>query len=97
MTPFNGTNARSIAIMDNLSVHHVSKILDLSVILVLYLPPYIPDLNPMGEAFRYRKHHELVQVVRNPKDIRSAFYSITICHCQSWIHHSGYNTCLYTL
>ncbi len=100
MMPFNGINARSIAIMDNLSVHHVREVLDLfnqAGILVLFLPPYSPDLNPMEEAFSYiksylRKHDELLQAVPNPQDIiGSAFYSITVNHCQSWIYHSGYN------
>ena len=43
MMPFNGMNPRSIAIMDNCSIHHVSEVLDLfhqAGILVLFLPPY---------------------------------------------------------
>jgi len=54
MMSFNGTNARSIAIMDNLSVHHVREVLDLfqqAGILVMFLPPYSPDVNPIEEAF----------------------------------------------
>ena len=85
MMPFNGTNVRSIAIVDNLSVHHVKEVLNLfhqAGILVLFLPPYSPDLNPMEEAFSYiksnlRKHQELLQAIPSPQDIiRSAFYSI---------------------
>ena len=52
MMPFNGTNPRSIVVMDNLSVHHVSEVLALfrtAGILVLFLPPYSPDLNPIEE------------------------------------------------
>ena len=100
MMPFDGINPRSIAIMDNFSVHHVSEVLDLfhqARILVLFLPPYSPDLNPIEEAFSFvksylRRHDSLLQAIPNPLDvIRSAFYSITADHCQSWIHHSGYN------
>ena len=99
---FNGNNARPIAIMDNLSVHHVREVLDLfhqAGILVMFLTPYRPDLNPMEEAFSYiksylRKHNEVLQAIPNPQDIiRSAFNSVTAKHCQSWNYHSGYNTC----
>ena len=105
MMAFNGTNPRSIAMMDNLSVHHVREVLDLfhqAGILVLFLPPYSPDLNPMEEAFSYvksylRKHDELLRTVsyQHVQDIiRTAFLSITATHCKSsWIYHSGYNTC----
>ena len=100
MMPFNGTNPCSVAVMDNLSVHHVPEIISLfqqAGILVMFLPPYSPDLNPMEESFSYvkaylRKHDELLQVVSNPTSIiQSAFYSITVEHCKSWIAHSGYN------
>ena len=45
-------------IMENLSVHHVREVLDLfhqAGVLVMFLPPYNPDLNPMEEAFSYIK------------------------------------------
>ena len=54
MQPFNGTNAHSVMIMDNCSVHHVSEVKDLlqsAGIAFLFLPPYSPDLNPIEEAF----------------------------------------------
>lgn len=97
MMPFDGISPRSIAKMDNLSVHHVSEVLHVfhqARILVLFLPPYSPDLNPIEEAFSYvksylRKHSELLQAIPNPQDvIRTAFHSITAEHCQSWIHHT---------
>ena len=100
MMPFDGVNPRSIAIMDNCSVHHVNEVLDLfhqAGILVLFLPPYSPDLNPCEEAFSFiksylRKHDELLQVLPNPLDvIKSAFNNITENLCTSWINHSGYN------
>ena len=58
MMPFNGSNPKSIVIMDNLSVHHAREVKDLlkqAGILVLYLPPYSPDLNPIEEMFSYVK------------------------------------------
>ena len=58
MMVFDGINPRSVAVMDNLSVHHVQEVLDLfhlAGILVLFLTPYSPDLNPMEEASSYVK------------------------------------------
>ena len=81
MMAFNGTNPRSIVIMDNCSVHHVEEVTELlrqAGIVVLFLPPYSPDLtpledlnpleplNPLEEAFGYVKgylrKHELFQI-----------------------------------
>ena len=45
MMPFDGINPRSIAVMDNLSVHHVEEITDLfqqAGILLFFLPAYSP-------------------------------------------------------
>ena len=77
MVPFNGVNHKSIAILDNCSVHHVNEVLDLfhqAGILVLFLPPYSPDLNPCEEAFSFiksylRRHDELLQVLPSPLDV----------------------------
>lgn len=99
MMPFDGINSRSIAVMDNLSVHHVRVIVELFTnanILVQFLPPYSPDLNPIEETFSYiksylKKHEAILQCVPNPINIISAaFDSITALQCQSWISHSGY-------
>ena len=50
MMPFNGSNPRSVAVMDNLSVHHVHEVEEhfrQAGIVLLFLPAYSPDLNPM--------------------------------------------------
>ena len=50
----------SILVMDNCSIHHIQEvrdILDLAGILLLYLPPYSPDLNPAEEMFSYVKYY----------------------------------------
>ena len=100
MLPFNGSNPCSIVIMDNLSVHHTQDITHLfrqMGILLLFLPPYSPDLNPAEEMFSFvknylRKHDNLLQIVTNPTDIiHSAFDSITSEHCTAWVRHSGYS------
>ena len=69
--PFDGSRRRSIVIMDNCSIHHaqlVKRALQDAGIMVIYLPPYNPDLNPIEEAFSYIKyflkdHDELLQAV----------------------------------
>ena len=56
MLPFDGMSARSVLVLDNCSMHHVSSALELlrqAGILVMFLPPYSPDLhvNPEEELF----------------------------------------------
>ena len=99
MRPFNGVNSHSVLVMDNCSIHHIIEVKEIlrgSGIVLLFLPPYSPDLNPLEEAFSYikaylRKHDDLLQAVQNPSDvIQAAFDSITTDHCNSWITHAGY-------
>ena len=100
MQPFNGTNLKSIAVMDNCSVHHVQDVYDLfnaAGILLLFLPPYSPDYNPIEEAFSYikwylKEHDDILQVrdIDPNPIIMSAFESITPSHCNGWITNSGY-------
>ena len=98
MQTFPGPN--SVAIMDNCSIHHVQEVHDLAKqlgIVLLYLPPYSPDYNPIEESFSYvksylRKHDELLQSIPNPTCIiKAAFDSITSDHLMSWVSHAGYN------
>ena len=60
MNTFDGTAPKSIAVMDNCSIHHVSSVKQLfndAGILLLFLPPYSPDYNPIEELFSYVKHY----------------------------------------
>ena len=90
----------SVLIMDNCSIHHIQEVKDILLqagILLLYLPPYSPDLNPAEELFSYVKyylksHDEILQYSSDSKDIiKSAFESVTNEQCNKWITHSGYN------
>ena len=99
MQAFDGSSPNSILIMDNCSVHHVSTVKNLlqqAGILLLFLPPYSPDLNPVEEAFSYvknylRKHDQLLQAIIDPTDvIQAAIDSITPNHSNAWINDSGY-------
>jgi len=64
-----------------------------SGMVVLYLPPYSPDFNPIEEAFKYylRAHDDILQATGNPTPlIQAAFDSITTTHCNKWIQNCGY-------
>lgn len=100
MQQFDGIAKRSILILDNCSIHHVTEVLEelrKAGIVVIFLPPYSPDLNPIEELFsciKYylKKHDELLQVVNDPRPIiQEAFNDITAEQCTNWITHSGYN------
>jgi len=49
----------SVLVLDNAKIHHNDEILALADrfgVLIEYLPPYSPDLNPIEEAFSQIKH-----------------------------------------
>ena len=99
MLPFDGDNPRSVLVMDNAAIHHVEVVTDLLTaagILIRFLPPYSPDLNPIQEAFSkvkaYVKDNEIAyQSTQNPRLlVSSAFASITSHDCNQYIRHAGY-------
>ena len=54
LQPFNGSNARSVVVMDNASIHHVDRVvrsIQNTGALIRFLPPYSPDYNPLEESF----------------------------------------------
>ena len=83
---FDGSSKNSVLIMDNLTVHHcepiVSSLKDMGIV-VQFLPPYSPNLNPIEEAFSYVKyylklHEDLMQEMNDLIPlITSAIDSIT--------------------
>ena len=100
MLPFDGTNPTSIAVLDNCSIHHVEAVIELfkdASILVLWLPPYSPDFNPLENAFskvKYylKEHDEIMQVVNDPIPIiQAAFDSISSKDCVGWARNCYYN------
>ena len=79
-----GSNPKSILIMDNCSIHHIQEVADYlqSVgILVIFLPPYSPDLNPLFSFLKYylKEHDEIIQALNNSpiEVIKSAFNETT--------------------
>ena len=96
---YDGESPRSVVIMDNCTIHHTHAVLDLFTeagIVVIFLPPYLPDLNPVEETFSYIKYylkqnHELLEVLLDPTPvIKAAFDSVTPQLAGSWITDCGY-------
>ena len=59
MQPFDGQNEHSILILDNCAIHHIQEVKEILIstgILVFFLPPYSPDLNPVEELFSYYEY-----------------------------------------
>ena len=98
MLPFDGYNPKSIAVMDNCSIHHVEEVAEVfnsAGILLLFLPPHSPDFNPIELEFSYVKHYltdheDIMHVVPPTYLVQAAFSSITVSMCNSWINHCGY-------
>ena len=99
LLPFNGLNDNSVVVMDNASIHHSQAIFDLvsSVgAILIYLPPYSPDLNPIEEAFSsvkaYLKAHEAILYSENDIKmvVEASFSSISTNNCRGWFTDSGY-------
>ena len=98
MQPF--PDKHSIIVMDNCSIHHVQEVKDLIEslgIVILFLPPYSPDYNPIEELFSYLKyylkeHEDLIQALPTPVPIiEAALESVTSTKCNQWINDSGYD------
>ena len=63
LMPFNGTNEHSVVIMDNAAIHHVkgiSELIESVGALVIFLPPYSPDLDPFSSVNSYLKANEVI-------------------------------------
>ena len=97
MLPYDGLNETSIVVMDNCAIHHVQQVrslLDDAGILLVYLPPYSPDYNPIEVAFGYvkqylKKHDDVMAVFTDPKSlVQAAFDNINEELCQAWVLHS---------
>ena len=99
LMPFDGHNSNSMVVMDNASIHHSEKVCDLVAsvgALLIYLPPYSPDLNPIEEAFSSVKafleaHEAIVHSSRDIETIfQASFDNITTDECKGWFSDSGY-------
>ena len=69
MHPYDGVAPKSVAIMDNCSIHHVNAVSDMFRAAGIFLPPYSPDYNPIELAFSsvkyFLKEHDSVMQAMN--------------------------------
>ena len=100
LQPFNGTNQRSVVVMDNASIHHTDEVvrtIQESGAIIRFLPPYSPDLNPIEEVFskvkNFLKRNEVAyDATSSPRLVVSmAFNSVTVEDCVGYIMHAQYN------
>ena len=86
-----------IVVMDNLSAHHVPQVAQLihqAGAVLLYLPPYSPDLNPIEKLWSkvkafLRKCRALTQESLQ-QALQSAFACVTPSNCRNWFACAGY-------
>ena len=99
LQPFNGTNTRSVVVLDNASIHHVDDVvtsIQQTGALLRFLPPYSPDLNPLEESFSKVKAFLKANQVAFDSTlsphllIAMAFNVVTTEDCHGYIKHSGY-------
>ena len=93
LLPFDGSNLKLVVIMDNCSIHHIQEVADLfnnTGILLVFVPPYSPDLNPIELTFSYIKEY-LKNIMHTIQFHHIAFDSITAAMCNAWIIHCGYH------
>ena len=95
----NAVQCRSIVVIDNASIHHIDKVVQLvsSVgALLWFLPPYSPDLNPLEPVFSQVKSYlnndsVAYRISDNPRlFVHVAFTSVTHEHCLGHIDHADY-------
>ena len=79
-------------ILDNCSIHHVPEVTEhfREAGIVIFLPPYSPDLNPIEELFscvKYylKRHDELLHAFDAIYIIQAAFDAISPDQCTAWI------------
>ena len=84
-----------ILVMDNLRTHHMNAVADAAReagIILLYLPPYSPDYNPIEKMWSKIKSILRTLKVRNiadlPKAIEYAFNEILDSDCKGWFESS---------
>lgn len=101
LLPFDGVNPRSVVFLDNASIHHVSRAVQLihSVgALVHFLPAYSPDLNPIEELFSKVKsvlkdNDQAIQWIGDDcatDIVQAAFSSVSSDDCFGWFQHAVY-------
>ena len=83
--------------MDNLSSHksdEVREIIEAAGAMLLYLPPYSPDFNPIEQAFAKLKAHLRKAAERSIPGLWDRIGAIldtfSAAECQNFFSHAGY-------
>jgi transposase len=86
-----------IVVMDNLAAHKVEgvrQIIEARGAILLYLPPYSPDLNPIENAFAKMKAHVRKAEARTIEALEAAAASALLAfkptECANFFAHAGY-------
>ena len=99
LKPFDGSNEHSIVVMDNATIHHVDGIVNMIEevgAMVMFLPPYSPDFNPIEALFsKLKKTIKWFEqeLEADDMDLETVVYS-SYCHitpqdCRNWITDAG--------
>ena len=87
LQPFNGTNDRSVVVMDNASIHHVDRVVTTiknTGALVRFLPPYSSDFKSIEELFSkvkaFLKANELAYNVTTTPSLLITMGFCTVLH-----------------
>ena len=100
LNPFNGTNTRSVVVMDNCAIHHVRPVVHqietVAHAKLIFLPPYSPDLMPLEELFNQVKsiikaNDGLFQASTATRVLLAmAFGMVTTQDCVGYMQHCEY-------
>ena len=102
LLPFDGVNHNSVVVLDNASIHHTNRVMELihsGGAIVHFLPPYSPHLNPIEEMFSKIKsclkdNEEAILGTRDDGSlidfVYAAFSLVSSDDCYGWYEHAGY-------
>ena len=86
-----------IVVMDNLPAHKVAGVrqaIEACCAILLYLPPYSPDLNPIENAFAKFKAHVRKTAARTLDALEAAAANALLTfrptECENFFAHAGY-------
>ncbi len=86
-----------IVVMDNMRSHHVKavrEVLEAKKVMLLYLPPYSPDLNPIEKMWSKVKAILRAWKIRSldalPDALQRALDLVSVSDCQHWFAASSY-------
>ena len=89
----------SLFLPDNAAIHHIAELqrfTDGAGIILKFLPPYSPDLNPIENLFSKMKSmlHRMGDLYQNTADpqqlLKIAFWSVTPDDCLGYVLNAGY-------